>query len=44
MEYIQYRKNSVLKKGGHPVHVDAEYLCRTPIDFVAVPAALKVAI
>jgi len=42
MKCYQCRKVSVLKHGKHPVHVDAEFLCHTPVEFVVCPQALTV--
>jgi len=44
MKCFQGHKISVLKNGRHPVHVDAEFLCHTPVEFVVCPKALKVAV
>jgi len=44
IEYFQCKRIDVLNKGRHPVHVDAEYLCRTPVTFQVCPGALKVAV
>jgi YegS/Rv2252/BmrU family lipid kinase len=38
------RKVSILKKGKHPVHVDAEYLGKTPVKIEVRPLALKVCV
>jgi len=44
MKCFQARRISVLKSGRHPVHVDAEFLCHTPVEFIVCPKALKVAV
>jgi len=44
VEYFQCKKISILKSGKHAVHVDAEYLCRTPVDVEICPKALTIAV
>jgi len=43
VEYVRAKKITVYKRGRHHVHVDAEYLCRTPVHIEVVPRVLKVA-
>ncbi|MBP9854141.1 MAG: YegS/Rv2252/BmrU family lipid kinase [Candidatus Omnitrophica bacterium] len=44
VEYFQCKKAVVFGKGKHPVHVDAEYLCKTPVEFDICPLSLKVVV
>ncbi|HAP42927.1 MAG: hypothetical protein A2087_08720 [Spirochaetes bacterium GWD1_61_31] len=44
VEYFQCRRISVLRSGRHEVHIDAEYLCRTPVEISVCPQAIRVAI
>jgi len=42
VDYFKCRKLHVWEKGHHYVHVDAEYLCRTPVTISVEPGALRV--
>jgi len=42
VEYLQCKKISVLKKGKHAIHVDAEYLCNSSAAIQICPKALLV--
>jgi YegS/Rv2252/BmrU family lipid kinase len=44
VEYFQCKKIRVLKNGRHPIHADAEYVCRSPADIEVVPGALKLVV
>ncbi|MCD4780289.1 MAG: YegS/Rv2252/BmrU family lipid kinase [Candidatus Omnitrophica bacterium] len=44
IEYFQCKSVTIYKKGKHPVHVDAEYLCDTPVNIEVHPQSLKVAV
>jgi len=43
IQYFQCRKILVYKQGRHPVHVDAEYMGRTPVKIEVCPKALTIA-
>lgn len=42
VDYFKCERLSIREKGRHYVHVDAEYLCRTPVTIRVVPGALRV--
>ena len=42
VDYFKCREVSISEKGGHAVHVDAEYLSDTPVKITVIPRALKV--
>lgn len=42
IEHVKCKRVMILKNGRHPIHVDAEYLGKSPIEFVVCPQALKV--
>jgi diacylglycerol kinase family enzyme len=43
VQYLQCHRIEVLRSGRQAVHVDAEYLCKTPVTFEVCPRALRVA-
>ncbi len=44
VDYFKCEKISIAKKGNHPIHIDAEYLCDTPAEITVCPASLNVVV
>ncbi len=44
VEYYQCKDITILKKGRHAIHIDAEYLCDSPATIKVCPKALQVAV